>query len=72
MDEFKDFENKIQVTMAETGELRLLGGGVEIKVLDPVVFPWHKVFTILLEIEHQIWITREENFFTVKTKPPSI
>lgn len=72
MTDFEIVESLLKVVIAETGEIYPHVGGFEIKVFDPVVFPWGKVLTYLLDIPHNVWITKENGNLVIKTKPPSI
>ncbi|KON30542.1 hypothetical protein AC482_03560 [miscellaneous Crenarchaeota group-15 archaeon DG-45] len=72
MSEFQGLKDQLMVIMAETGEVISYVGGVEIRVLDPVIFPWHKVFTILFDLPHDVWMVREDGTFTIKSKPPPV
>ena len=66
-----DYLSRLSEIVAESGEVESVYGGFKIKVRDSLNFPWSKVFDILTELDHEIWIVKRESFIIIKTKPPS-
>lgn len=69
MSDFATFEARLKVIMAETGELHSGIIGVEIKVLDPIIFPWAKILMALFEVPLEVWVTKENDSLIIKTEP---
>ena len=51
------------------GEVSSVYGGVKIRVIDPSLFPWYRVFDQLIEIGHEVWIYRKEDKIHISSKP---
>jgi len=66
-----DLESKFGAIVAETGTVRAHAGGLEIRVLDPDIFPWYKIFMMLINIPHEIWVKKNNKAVIIRTKPPS-
>jgi hypothetical protein len=49
-DKVMDALERLRKIAEETGEIRSVYGGFEIKVLKPTLFPWYNVLNYLLEI----------------------
>jgi uncharacterized protein with GYD domain len=45
-------------------------GGFEITVIDRSAFPWYAVFTFLLNLRFDIWISRKEESVVILSKTP--
>jgi hypothetical protein len=64
-----DPEERLREIVKDTGEVNSVYGGVEIKVLKPTLFPWHKVFNQLIEIGQEIWVNRKEGRIHITSEP---
>ena len=67
-----DFLTRIENIINETGCVVSLYGGFKITVQDSTNFPWSKLLTLLVELDHEIWIEKESKYLVIKSKPPSI
>lgn len=56
--------------IGNSGKVEELYGGFEITVLDEALFPWQGVFDLLLDLAHDIWVTRPTDKVIILTKPP--
>jgi len=65
----KNHKRLLEETIADKGTVTSVFGGFEIIVHDSINFPWSHAFIILLELKHEVWITKEENSLTINTKP---
>ena len=67
-----DYLSRLKAIIEEHGDIKSVYGGFEITVRDSFNFPWNKVLTLLVDLDHEVWIEKEEDYLIIKTKPPSI
>ena len=64
-----DVEERLKKLVEDTGEINLVLGGYEIKVLKPILFPWYKAIKLLIEIGHEIWVNEKEGEIHINSEP---
>jgi hypothetical protein len=64
-----DSEESLKNILKDTGEVSSVYGGFEIKVLKPALFPWYKIFNQLIEIDQEVWVSKEEGKINITSKP---
>lgn len=64
-----DAEERLKTIVKDTGMVRPVYGGFEIKVTKPTLFPWYKVFNLLIELGQEIWISNGEEKIHITSKP---
>jgi hypothetical protein len=64
-----DMEERLKEAIEDTGEVNALYGGFEVRIDDPDQFPWYKILNLLIEIGHEIWITKKEDVIHITSKP---
>jgi hypothetical protein len=64
-----DVEEKLIEAVKGTGEVNALYGGFEVRVDNPTRFPWYKILSLLIEIGHEIWVSKKEDIIHITSKP---
>jgi hypothetical protein len=64
-----DLAGQLKKILDDTGEVNALYGGFEVRVDDPTRFPWYKILNLLIEIGHEIWVSKKENTIHITSKP---
>ena len=64
-----DAIEQLRKIVEDSGEVNLVLGGFEIRVIDPFLFPWYQVFEQLIEIGHEVWISRKKDKIHISSKP---
>jgi hypothetical protein len=64
-----DLETKLKKMVKDTGKVNSVYGGFEIRVAKPGLFPWYRVFNLLIEIGHEVWIGKREGKIYITTEP---
>jgi hypothetical protein len=64
-----DPEERLKKMVKDTGEVNPVYGGLEIRVLKPNLFPWYKVFRLLIEIGQEIWVNEKEGKVCIISEP---
>ncbi len=60
---------RLRKIVKDTGEINSVYGGYEIEVLKPTLFPWFKVFNLLIEIGQKVWVEKKENKIHIISEP---
>ena len=64
-----DAIEQLRKIVEDSGEVNLVLGGFEIRVIDPFLFPWYQVFEQLIEIGQEVWIYKREDKILIGSKP---
>lgn len=64
-----DPEEWLRMIVLKRGEVSSVYGGFEIWVINPSSFPWYQVFEQLIEIGHEVWISRKKDKIHISSKP---
>jgi hypothetical protein len=64
-----DAEERLKKTVRDTARIKSAYGGFEIEVYKPTRFPWYKTLNLLIEIDHEIWISKKEDKIYIISKP---
>jgi hypothetical protein len=67
-----DLESKLKDIVGEAGKVSPEYGGYEIIVLNPSIFPWYNVLTLLLDNSLEVWVTKKDKHTAILCKPPSV
>jgi hypothetical protein len=66
-----DIYSKLLELAGEKGDVFSVYGGYQVRILDPTTFPWFEVLAILSNASFDVWISKENESFVIKGKPPS-
>jgi hypothetical protein len=64
-----DLTEQLKTIVSDTGEVNALYGGFEVRIDQPTRFSWYKTLDLLIEIGHEIWISKKENAIHITSKP---
>jgi hypothetical protein len=64
-----DPETKLRKMVKDTGKVNSVYGGFEVWVAKPALFPWYRVFNLLTDIDHEVWINKREGKICITTEP---
>jgi hypothetical protein len=64
-----DPEEQVRKMVGDTGKVDAVYGGFEIWVAKPTLFPWYRVFNLLTDIGHEVWINKREDKICITTEP---
>jgi len=67
-----DIESRLKELVEDNATVTSLYGGFEIVVNNPSKLKWHKIFSLLLELPHEAWVTRKDEKLVIVSKPPSV
>jgi hypothetical protein len=68
-DKVMDALERLRNIAEETGKIRSVYGGFEVKVLKPTLFPWYNVLNYLLEIGQEVWVRKSEGKIEITSEP---
>jgi hypothetical protein len=60
---------QLRKMVKDTGEIDSIYGGFEIKVSKPTRFPWYNILNLLIEIGHEIWVSKKGDKIHITSKP---
>jgi len=67
-----DPESRLKGLVENNATVSSLYGGFEIVVTNPPKLKWHKIFFLLLELDHEVWVRRKDEKLAIVSKPPSV
>jgi len=67
-----DIESRLKGLVEDNATVSPLYGGFEIVVNNPSKLKWHKIFSLLLELPHEVWVRRKNEKLVIVSKPPSV
>jgi len=67
-----DPESRLKGLVGRDAAVSSLYGGFEIVVNNPSKLKWHKIFSLLLELDHEVWVKRKDGKLAIVSKPPSV
>jgi len=67
-----DFESALKALVEDSATVSLSYGGFEIVANKPSKLKWHKIFSLILEMGHEVWVERKNDKLVVVLKPPSV
>jgi len=67
-----DPESRLKGLVEHNATVSSLYGGFEIVVTNPLNLKWHKIFLLLLELDHEVWVRRKDEKLAIVSKPPSV
>jgi len=67
-----DPESRLKGLVVRDAAVSSLYGGFEIVVNNPSKLKWHKIFSLLLELDHEVWVKRKDGKLAIVSKPPSV
>ena len=65
-----DIEGELRSAINGYGECTTVMGGFEVRVKDPVRFPWERVFRTLLGLGHEVWVELRDDELVIFSKAP--
>jgi hypothetical protein len=63
-----DPESRLRGIVGKSGMVSSVYGGFEIIVLEPSNFRWYDVLTTLLDIGHEVWVTKKNGHLRIFSK----
>ena len=67
-----DPESRLKGLVEDNATVSSLYGGFEIVVNNPSRLKWQKIFLMLLELSHEVWVRRKDEKLAIVSKPPSV
>jgi len=67
-----DVQSRLKGLVKDDATVSSLYGGFEIVVNNPSELKWHKIFLLLLELDHEVWVRRKNDKLAIVSKPPSV